>query len=102
MYKTGSSARPKLLIIRILLILISFVSFAVRQVSGQATSAPLPARILREYALTSASAREKYADPGNWDILGSNDGGQTWSLLDTQTNQVFRSRLQRRVYHVSN
>ncbi|HZR16550.1 MAG TPA: PAS domain-containing protein [Verrucomicrobiae bacterium] len=61
-----------------------------------------PARIVREYALTSASAREKYPDPRNWRLLGSNDGGQNWTLLDARTNQVFRARSQRRVFHISN
>ena len=64
--------------------------------------AQYPARILREYALTSASAREKYPDPRNWRLFGSNDEGTTWALLDTQTNQVFRARLQRKVYHLTN
>ena len=70
--------------------------------AGEADTARFPARVLREYALTSASARERYPDPRNWLLLASNDGGQTWTQLDIQSNQVFRARSQRRVYRVAN
>jgi PAS domain S-box-containing protein len=85
-----------------ILILTASVFLASAPVSGQENPAPSPARVLREYALTSASAREKYSDPNNWQILGSNDGGLTWTVLDVQTNQVFRARSQRRVYPITN
>jgi signal transduction histidine kinase len=60
-----------------------------------------PGRIVRQYALTSAYSRE-YADPRNWQLLASNDGGQTWVTLDTQTNQVFKSRSERRLFGITN
>jgi PAS domain S-box-containing protein len=69
---------------------------------AEVIASQLPARIVREYALISASARENYPDPKNWRLLGSEDSGQTWTLLDVQSNQVFRGRSQRRVYHLNN
>src|SRR5258708_35977439 len=70
--------------------------------SVQVFAAQLPARIVREYALTSGSARENHGDPRNWRLLASNDDGKHWTLLDTETNQVFRARSQRKVYRVAN
>lgn len=67
-----------------------------------AIPAPLPARIAKEYALISAYARENYPDPKNWRLLGSNDGGKTWDVLDVQSNQTFRARSQRKVYRIAN
>jgi PAS domain S-box-containing protein len=58
-------------------------------------------RIVHQYALTSAYSRE-YADPRNWQLLGSNDNGTNWVVLDAQTNQIFRSRSERRVFAITN
>jgi hypothetical protein len=60
-----------------------------------------PARVVTEYALTSGGTWE-FADPHNWRLLGSNDDGRTWDLLDVRTNQSFKSRCQRRVFAVVN
>lgn len=60
-----------------------------------------PGRVVTEYALTLASHGE-FDDPKDWRLLGSNDDGRTWKLLDVQTNQSFRARSQRRVYPISN
>src|SRR5579862_4630983 len=94
--------RCKLLTIRAFMFLMALGSFVPISAVAQAISATAPARVLKEYALISASARERFPDPKNWRLLGSNDGGQTWALLDAQSNQVFRARSQRRVYHVAN
>src|SRR5579872_689770 len=94
--------RRKLLAIRTFLTILAWSCFVPACVLAQAIPAPHPARVLQEYALVSASAREKYPDPNNWRLLGSNDGGQTWTVLDVQSNQVFRARSQRRVFHVAN
>ena len=52
------------------------------------------------YALTSANdAAER--DPRDWTLQGSNDG-QTWTTLDTQTDQVFAERFQKREYRFAN
>jgi len=59
-----------------------------------------PARIVTEYALTSANNGE-YADPADWRLLGSNDG-ESWEQLDRQTNQAFAARSQRRVFAITN
>ena len=66
---------------------------------AQPTS-PVPARIVTRYALTSSYGRG-HNDPTDWRLLGSNDRGQTWTLLDSQTNQHFR-RLQRRPFLTRN
>ena len=60
-----------------------------------------PARVLKQYALTSAYSSE-FDDPGDWRLLGSNNGGQSWDVLDIRTNQVFPDRSQRRVYSINN
>ena len=55
---------------------------------------------VKEYAITSANdipAR----DPMDWDLLGSNDGGDTWDILDSRTGETFTSRFQRRSFFVS-
>ncbi len=94
-------AHAKMLKISHLLVVIATARLAPVAL-GQAVPAPGPARIVQEYALISAYAREKYPDPKNWRLLGSNDGGQTWTLLDVRTNQAFRARSERRGYHIAN
>jgi hypothetical protein len=69
--------RRKLLMIRSVLGLWGALLFAEALEPAMAIPAPLPARTVKEYALTSAYARENYPDPKNWRLLGSNDGGQT-------------------------
>jgi predicted alpha-1,2-mannosidase len=52
------------------------------------------------YALTSANdAPER--DPRDWTLRGSQDG-QTWTALDTQTDQLFDSRFQTKEYRFEN
>jgi len=60
-----------------------------------------PARIVTEYALTSAQDFSN-PDPEAWRLLGSNDDGGAWTTLDVQTNQVFSNRSQRRVFAIAN
>ena len=67
---------------------------------GQA-ALPKPARIVTAYALTSAQDFSN-TDPEAWRLLASNDDGRSWTTLDVQTNQPFRSRSQRRVFAVNN
>jgi signal transduction histidine kinase len=57
-------------------------------------------KVVQEYALTSANDFPQ-RDPQDWRLLGSNDGGKTWTTLDTRKNEVFRERHQRRVFQVS-
>ncbi|HET9738117.1 MAG TPA: GH92 family glycosyl hydrolase [Solirubrobacteraceae bacterium] len=52
------------------------------------------------YALTSANDAQP-RDPRDWTLQGSNDG-QTWTTLDTQTDQVFDERFQKREYRFAN
>lgn len=60
-----------------------------------------PGRIVTEYALTSA---QDYSndDPSAWRLLGSNDDGRSWTVLDVQTNQEFKERSERRVFSIRN
>jgi hypothetical protein len=53
-----------------------------------------------DYALTSANdAPER--DPRDWTLQGSQDG-QSWTILDTQTDQLFDSRFQTKEYRFDN
>jgi hypothetical protein len=61
---------------------------------------PLPLEVA-DYALTS-SVGENANDPADWQLLGSNDDGSTWTVLDTRSNQTFSSRIQTKTYSVSN
>jgi PAS domain S-box-containing protein len=69
--------------------------------AGAQPTDPMPGRMATGYALTSAQDYSN-ADPGAWRLLGSNDQGGTWKVLDVQTNQVFKARSERRQYAISN
>lgn len=58
-------------------------------------------RVVRQYALTSANDFPQ-RDPFVWRLLGSNDGGTNWELLDIRHNEVFPERHQRRLFKISN
>ena len=72
------------------------VETALKVLSNLTTNAD-PRRKLTGYALTSANDAPG-RDPGSWELLGSNDGGKTWSGVDSRTNQVFSDRFTRRVF----
>jgi hypothetical protein len=59
------------------------------------------ARVLLGYALTSAND-DPGRDPRNWRLLGSNDDGTNWSLLDQRRDELFSRRFERRVFAVTN
>jgi signal transduction histidine kinase len=65
--------------------------------SNLAAPATGTTRELTGYALTSANDIPK-RDPADWRLLGSNNGGTTWELVDERQNQIFSSRLHRRVF----
>jgi len=53
-----------------------------------------------EYAITSANdAPER--DPMDWNLLGSNDEGDTWDTLDSRTGEIFASRFERQNFSIS-
>jgi hypothetical protein len=57
--------------------------------------------VVTQYTITSANdAPER--DPRDWQLLGSNNGGQTWVTLDSRTNQTFSGRFVKNSYSVSN
>ncbi len=52
------------------------------------------------YALTSANdATDR--DPSQWRLLGSNNGGKTWEILDARSDEIFSTRFQRRVFNLA-
>jgi hypothetical protein len=53
-----------------------------------------PGRVVTRYTLVSSLGNGLH-DPTAWRLLGSNDKGNTWRVLDTKTNQVWDSRSQR-------
>jgi signal transduction histidine kinase len=61
----------------------------------------LPAKIVRQYALTSANDFPQ-RDPMDWRLLGSNDEGKTWSTLDERQGVVFSQRHQRKIFKITN
>jgi signal transduction histidine kinase len=65
------------------------------------TSHAGPAKMVRQYALTSANDFPQ-RDPQAWTLLASNDRGQTWVALDVRKDEVFSERHQRRVFSISN
>jgi signal transduction histidine kinase len=60
-----------------------------------------PAKIIRQYALTSANDFPQ-RDPMDWRLLGSNDEGKTWSLLDERKGVLFSKRHQRQLFKIPN
>jgi len=57
--------------------------------------------IVTEYTITSANdAPER--DPKNWNLRGSNDGGSTWTVIDTRTNETFSGRFLKRSFTAAN
>jgi PAS domain S-box-containing protein len=63
--------------------------------SNFSTRSAGPVRRLVGYSLTSAN--DFYPrDPADWQLLGSNDGGNSWDVLDDRRNEAFSKRLQKR------
>lgn len=50
-----------------------------------------PAGMATSYVITSGNDTPA-RDPKNWTLSGSNDGGTTWTVLDTRTAQSFAAR----------
>lgn len=58
-------------------------------------------RTVAEYSITSANDYPE-RDPKDWRLLGSNDRGATWTLVDIRTNQLFVDRFETRRFTVTN
>lgn len=58
------------------------------------------AKVVEQYALTSANDFPQ-RDPRDWRLLGSNDGGRSWTTLDQRKGELFSERHQRRLFHVA-
>ena len=59
------------------------------------------AEIVNTLALTSANDAEA-RDPENFQLLGSNDGGVTWTVVASWVGESFDERFERRVFEFSN
>ena len=71
------------------------------RIMSNLTAQVVSPRELTGYALTSANdASER--DPRDWELLGSNDGGKTWTRLEKRANEVFTDRFERRVFTLTN
>ncbi|GKU80562.1 discoidin domain-containing protein [Paenibacillus sp. L3-i20] len=57
-------------------------------------------KVINYYTITSAED-EPYRDPKSWVVKGSNDG-ITWTNLDSQQNQTFATRHQKKTYTIVN
>lgn len=57
-----------------------------------------------QYTITSANDATTYSarNPADWRLLGSNNGGATWSILDFQTNQSFTANFQTLLFAITN
>jgi signal transduction histidine kinase len=71
-----------------------------RVLSNLAATVVAPRR-LTGYALTSAND-EPGRDPRDWELLGSNDDGKTWTVVDKRVNELFTERIDRRVFTLTN
>jgi signal transduction histidine kinase len=61
---------------------------------------PPPGKVIRTligYGLVSAND-EPSRDPRDWRLFGSNDGGNTWQVLDVRRGEKFPARFQKRVF----
>ena len=75
-----------------------FLSF---RAVASTTSEVLPTKIVRQYSLTSGNDFPQ-RDPMDWRLLGSNDGGKTWSVLDDRKGVIFSKRHQRQLFKIHN
>jgi signal transduction histidine kinase len=69
--------------------------------TASTTNTVAPAKVVRQYALTSANDFPQ-RDPMDWRLLGSNDDGKTWSVLDERKGVLFPERHQRQLFKLSN
>ena len=84
-----------------LLVWLGAGAFAWGASNGKAARSEQPTtRVVRQYALTSANDFPQ-RDPQDWRLLGSNDGGRTWTTLDVRKGELFSQRHQRRVFKLA-
>ena len=55
---------------------------------------------ITEYAITSANDHPE-RDPKYWNLLGSNDGGESWDMLDSRTGVIFDNRFETQKFSVT-
>lgn len=63
--------------------------------------ARVPGRVLTHYALVSAHDSEAN-DPTDWRLMGSNDRGTNWVVLQVRTNRTFGARGLRQMFRLTN
>jgi signal transduction histidine kinase len=71
------------------------------RVISNLTAKVVAPRSLTAYALTSANDLPG-RDPKSWELLGSNDDGNTWTVVDRRVNEMFTGRFERRVFNLTN
>src|ERR1035437_2092527 len=76
------------------------LGWAAPGLSPSANSEPVT-KAVRQYALTSANDFPQ-RDPQDWRLLGSNNDGRTWTVLDIRKGEVFSERHQRRIFKLTN
>lgn len=59
------------------------------------------AHVVNLYTITSANDAPN-RDPKDWILMGSNDGGVTWDLVDIQFDQLWDERFQTREFAIEN
>src|SRR5438105_3333266 len=69
-------------------------------IADAASPSSHPGKIVYQYAVTSANDFPQ-RDPLDWRFLGSNDGGKTWTTLDSRKDEHFQSRHLRRLFKIS-
>ena len=84
-----------------MLLLRLLIVYSVASLSSMAeTVGTQPSRAATGYAVTLSSDLEYYL-PRAWRLLGSNDGGRRWTVLDVQTN-INPSQIRRRATALTN
>lgn len=71
------------------------------RVLSNLTANAVSAQRLVGYALTSAND-EPGRDPRDWELLGSNDDGKNWTMLERRVDELFSERFERRIFTLTN
>ena len=62
----------------------------------------VPGTLYKVTSYTITSANDAAArDPRDWVLLGSNDGGGTWTPVDTRVGATFSARFEKRTFSVT-
>jgi len=59
------------------------------------------AKVFTEYQISSANDCD-YRDPMDWQLLGSNDDGKNWTVIDSRKGEKFAKRFEIRKFRIDN